>query len=285
MPQTSLPEAIDLSVKRRLEELHTCLPAKIISYDHTQQRATVQPQLKKRYLDSSVEEMPIIVDVPIIWPRSSNASLTFPVTEGDYLLLLFAERSIERFLALGGNQEPGDRRKFDLSDAIGIMGLSPFNVPSRAKNNTDVTLIYNDSSIAISKDGNINIESSKDVNMTVKADANITVDGATKLNSKGDVDIEAPNVNITGNLTVTGNTELMSTLDVTGVTTLDDSLNVEGNTELSQNLSVTGMTDLAGGGQGIAREGDSVQINVIGGSSSGVHMGTITSGSANSKSG
>lgn len=265
MQVTNLPDAIAASIRRHLGEIHTCLPARVESYDHKKQRASVQPQIKKKYRDGLVDDMPVIVDVPVIWPRSSNASLTFPVNKGDYVMLVFAERAIENFLTLGGLQEPGDRRKFDLTDAIAVPGLYPFNVPSRSTNNEDVLLIYNNTSIRIKKDGDLEIVGSKNMKATIKGNIEVTcegnltanvggnatidIGGTTDLTSGGDVNITAPNVNITGNLTVSG------------------------------------QTDLAGGGPGIARQGDSVEVQVTGGSSAGTYSGTITGSSGNSRSG
>jgi len=50
----------------------------------------------------------------------------------------------------------------------------------------------------------------------------------------------------------------------------------------AKNVSIdASVTKLGVGGNAIARVGDSVQVNVIGGSSSGTHNGTITSGGDN----
>jgi hypothetical protein len=49
-----------------------------------------------------------------------------PLTRGDYVLLVFCERSIDAWLSIGGIVDPDDYRKFDLSDAVAIPGLFPF---------------------------------------------------------------------------------------------------------------------------------------------------------------
>ncbi|PWU06784.1 MAG: hypothetical protein C5B43_01340 [Verrucomicrobia bacterium] len=99
----------------------------------------------------------------MIFPRSGGASLTFPVLEGDNCLLLFSERSMDLWLTVGGQVTPDDPRKFDISDAIAIVGLYPFSVESPSENNTDVLLKYKDSKIRIKESGDIVIQTSNKV--------------------------------------------------------------------------------------------------------------------------
>lgn len=147
----------------QLYDVHTALPGQIISYDHTTQRATIQPCLKKSYLDGTTQEMPILNNVPVIFPRAGRASLTFPVASGDTCLLLFIERSTDLWKSVGGVVAPDDPRKFDLSDAVAIMGLMPFTENSLSDNNEDVLLTYKGSNIRIKASGDIQIETASKV--------------------------------------------------------------------------------------------------------------------------
>lgn len=147
----------------QLYDVHTALPGQIISYDHTTQRATIQPCLKKSYLDGTTQEMPILNNVPVIFPRAGRASLTFPVASGDTCLLLFIERSTDLWKSVGGVVAPNDPRKFDLSDAVAIMGLMPFTENSLSDNNEDVLLTYKGSNIRIKASGDIQIETASKV--------------------------------------------------------------------------------------------------------------------------
>jgi len=147
----------------QLYDVHTALPGQIISYDHTTQKATIQPCLKKSYLDGTTQEMPILNNVPVIFPRAGGASLTFPVLPGDTCLLLFVERSTDLWKSVGGVVAPNDPRKFDLSDAVAIMGLMPFTENSLSENNEDVLLTYKSSNIRIKASGEIQIETASTV--------------------------------------------------------------------------------------------------------------------------
>jgi hypothetical protein len=158
-----LPSAIRQAVLYNLNNVHTALPASVISYDYTVQKATVQPLLNKVWFDGTVTPMPVLENVPVIFPKSGGASLTFPVNPGDTCLLLFIERSTDLWLTQGGQVSPDDPRKFDLSDGVAIMGLFPFSQNSLADNNTDLLLTYQRSSFRIKQNGAIVIQTSDTV--------------------------------------------------------------------------------------------------------------------------
>lgn len=155
---TTITDALRQAIQFQLYDLHTALPGVIVSYDYTKQKAEVQPTLKKSYLDGTTLDLPILSNVPVIFPKAGGAGLTFPVVQGDTCLLLFIERSTDLWKSVGGNVAPNDPRKFDLSDAVAIMGLFPFTENSLAENNSDVLLTYKSSNIRIKESGDIQIE-------------------------------------------------------------------------------------------------------------------------------
>jgi hypothetical protein len=137
---TTPTDIIRQAISSQLCSVHTCLPAEIVTYDYTVQKATVQPLLRKRYRDGTVQALPEITNVPVIFPRSSSFSMHYPLNQGDNVMILFSERSIDQWLTSGGEITPLDSRKFDLSDAIAIPGLYPFSSPSPAEDNTSYTI-------------------------------------------------------------------------------------------------------------------------------------------------
>lgn len=168
--KATLPDAMRVAISRAIAGIHTCLPGKIEKYDHEKQMASVKPLIKKFYLDNKTESLPVIVNVPVIFPRTANFSFTHPIEEGDLVLLLFCERSLEKYLAEGGEQEPGDRRKHDLTDAIAIPGLYPFSEPSEADNNEDVLIKFHEAELRIKPDGNFYMKGDLIVEGDVVAD-------------------------------------------------------------------------------------------------------------------
>lgn len=106
--------------------LRVALPGIIESFDPDTVTCTVQPAIYgQRLSDDSVlvsEEMPILPDVPVVFPRGGGCTLTFPVNPGDECLLVFSDRCIDFWWQSGGVQEPVDPRQHDLSDAFAIIG-------------------------------------------------------------------------------------------------------------------------------------------------------------------
>lgn len=136
--ETVIQNAIDVN----LAEVHTCMPARVISYDSSKQQASVQPVLKRRYNDGGLVLLPVISNVPVVHPRANNAILHVPVKADDIVTLVFAERSLDKWLSQGGVVDPDDARRHDLSDAIAIPGGYPFSSPASVGDATALTLGY-----------------------------------------------------------------------------------------------------------------------------------------------
>lgn len=108
------------------EQFRVALPGIIQSFDPDAVTAVVQPAI--RYIErdndgnTSTQDYPLLVDVPVVFPRGGGCTLTFPVKEGDECLVIFADRCIDFWWQSGGIQEPVDGRMHDLSDAFCIVG-------------------------------------------------------------------------------------------------------------------------------------------------------------------
>jgi hypothetical protein len=152
MTRSTLTQAVKTTINSILSEMHTCLPGRIEKYDYSNQKATVKPLIKKVYLNDDVLEIPVLVNVPIVFPRSKTSGITFPLNKGDGVLIVFSERSLERWYSSGEDSEPGDPRKFDLSDAIAIPGLFSFAQSNIAHNNDDVEIQNRNGSVALGSD-------------------------------------------------------------------------------------------------------------------------------------
>ena len=157
MTTDALEETLVTVFNSLMEDIHTCLPGSIESYSYETQKATVKPLIKKKYLDGTVLELPVLVNVPITFPRTKMSGITFPVNKGDGVLLMFTERALERWYSSGKDSEPGDRRKFDISDAIGIIGCFSFADKNLASNNADVEIHHKEQKIVIKSNGDIEL--------------------------------------------------------------------------------------------------------------------------------
>lgn len=121
----NLSNVLEQAIRNRLAELQTAAPGQVVSYDYKTQKASVQPTINRKYKDGQVSPYPVINNVPVIFPRSGGASMTFPVKPGDTVLLVFAARSIDDWLQRGGKVDQSDTRMHSINDAIAIPGLLP----------------------------------------------------------------------------------------------------------------------------------------------------------------
>lgn len=138
-------DIINRGIESYLENIYTCLPGKIESYDITKKKANVKPLVKKR-IGNSTFSYPVVNEVPVIFPSTFSAIIHLPVKKGDGCLILFSKESLENYLKSALNEvEPGDKRKFSLSDAFCLPGLFPFGSPGKTTTKTNDITIQNDS--------------------------------------------------------------------------------------------------------------------------------------------
>lgn len=123
----NLAELLSGHVSRSLSELHTAMPGRVERYDRTTQTADVQPLVKRAVADEagveSLESLPVVPSVPVVFPGAGDYAITFPIARGDTVLLVVASASLDRWLARGGEVDPDDERTHALSDAVAIPGL------------------------------------------------------------------------------------------------------------------------------------------------------------------
>jgi hypothetical protein len=176
----------------------TALPAIVRKVNLSAQTLEAEPTIQARITkpDQTTEwvTLPLMVDVPILFPSGGGFTLTFPIAVGDECLLVFASRCIDAWWQLGGVQIPPDFRIHDLSDAFALIGPRSQPRVLSSVSSTDVVL-RNDSgttSIAITASGDISIVTPTNLNITA-ANLNITADISTTgtLTNNG-VDVGSP---------------------------------------------------------------------------------------------
>ena len=114
------------AIEARVVDFRVAMPGVVVTYNVATQRASIQPSLKSELEDGSTQTLPIISNVPVLFPRTANAWITLPVKPGDRVVLLFADRSLDKWSKSPElTVDPGETRKHDLSDAIAIPGGYP----------------------------------------------------------------------------------------------------------------------------------------------------------------
>src|SRR5690242_15965782 len=135
------PEAmLRLAFEGLMAGVWTAMPGIIVDYDAVKLTATVQlaiqgvvsyPDMKRpdgTKLDGKLHAIDIapLPNVPVVFPRGGQATLTFPVAAGDECLVVFASRCIDGWWQDGGyKNKPLMPRMHNLSDGFAILG--PFS--------------------------------------------------------------------------------------------------------------------------------------------------------------
>jgi len=126
----TLSEVIRVAIEDALLNINTAMPGEIQSYDSATNFASVQPVFKRKYSENEeIVKLPIINQVPVAFPRANQAAITFPIKKGDTVLLIFSQRSLDKWKQSGGIISPDDPRTQDISDAIAIPGVYPVADP------------------------------------------------------------------------------------------------------------------------------------------------------------
>lgn len=122
-----LESIIESVVKRMLSSVHVGMPAKVVSYNSGSRSISAQPLVKRKYRDESgeivLELIPIVQNVPVIFPGSGGVKISWEISTGDPVWLMVASTSIEEWLINGGVVEAQSTRRHDLNDAVAIPGL------------------------------------------------------------------------------------------------------------------------------------------------------------------
>lgn len=155
----TLTDVIKSAVESRLTDLHVMLPGEFVSYDPLTGKASVKALIKRKFEDDKLVELPLMANVPVMLPRTALATIYIPIAAGDKCMIIFAERSLDAWKKFGGAQDPQDRRKHHLSDAVAIPGLYPFaDAPLITADDVSSIVVENDKTrIRLKPDGKVKI--------------------------------------------------------------------------------------------------------------------------------
>lgn len=131
-----IPSDVDVireGIRVALEDVHTCMPGVVATFNPATQTANVAPVLKRpiKKADGTLthETIPILHNIPIIFPRGGGTAIQWPLLPGDGLVLFFSEAATAQWRSTGQLSEPGDLRRHDLSYAFAIPGVAPMSNP------------------------------------------------------------------------------------------------------------------------------------------------------------
>ena len=122
-PESRAPQLGELLLRlgdRISKGLRVALPARVISYDSAKHTVDVQPLLKEVVDQSAAKpvavSLPVVFNVPVMHPSGGGFRLLFPLETGDQVLLVFADRSLDRWKSAGAEVDPQDLRRHKISE-------------------------------------------------------------------------------------------------------------------------------------------------------------------------
>lgn len=121
-----LPTALLKALEGWQSGIWTALPCIIVSFDAVAMTCVAQPAIQGniRQEDGTFVDvnMPLLLDVPVIFPSGGGFTLTFPIAAGDEALVVLASRCIDSWWQLGGIRPQAELRMHDLSDSFALVG-------------------------------------------------------------------------------------------------------------------------------------------------------------------
>ena len=129
-------ESLRLALENAQANIWTAMPGIVTAVNLSAQTVSVQPAIQGVVTspDGSTQavNLPLLVDVPIVWPRAGGFALTFPIAAGDEVLVVFGSRCIDSWWQSGGVGAQAEARMHDLSDGFAI--LAPTSQPKKFAN-------------------------------------------------------------------------------------------------------------------------------------------------------
>lgn len=164
-----------------MSNVHTAFPAVVKSYDAETRRVEVQPSLKRKMPNGEFMDLPIIVDVPVVFPATKKCGIHFTLEEGDEVMLVCAERCLDSWKDSGGSGiEDGDIRRFSMPDAMCFPGLQATEFPSIEEK--EAFALHHDTKIVIT---------TKKTTITIEEDKLTYDNGKNKIEIDDKIDLES----------------------------------------------------------------------------------------------
>lgn len=137
----SLQEMLIAAMAGNQSNIWTALPGIIQGFDRDAMTCTVQPSIRARITQPAADtytsptmipdasglfiwdQLPLLLDCPVVFPGGGGVTLTFPLAVGDECLVVFSSRCIDAWWQNGGIQNTTAVRMHDLSDGFVLPGV------------------------------------------------------------------------------------------------------------------------------------------------------------------
>jgi len=262
MEDISLEGLLRQYITNSINGMFTAIPGrieKVVSLP--EQRVDVRPIVNRITPDEGELEHPVVLSVPLIFPGSNTSQYSFPVSVGDIVLLVFSQRSIQRFkLGANNTHRPLDLSKYSRNDAMAVPGL--FGFPSAVNNPNKRSLSHSvDDSVVVHNIGTsaeceVRLKASGDIiinapgnkvevnceDSVVNADNSSVVNTSTAtINASSSTTIDSPNTTVTGDMLVQGTFTYTSGMIGSG-TAGGATASITGSIEVSDDVTASGVS-------------------------------------------
>lgn len=152
-------EALRVAIQGHMTGVWTAIPCLVESYSILDGVPVIsaQPVVKTslRAADGSFSwlNLSLLVDVPVVFPMGGGYNITFPLSLGDEVLVVFSSRCIDGWWSQGGIQLPSEFRFHSLDDGFAIPGVRSMARPLASISTTSMQLRTDDGLTMIDLNG------------------------------------------------------------------------------------------------------------------------------------
>ena len=153
MSYESTEQSLRSIIDYALSQTNTAIPGYVERYDADTQTADITVPFVDYYEVDGLESSeafiwPVLRSVPVVFPRGGGWSITWPLSQGDNVLLVFSQRSIDEWWASDGRTEisPRDLEAHSITGAMAIPGppTKPTRLQGRAVSGPDLVIRHSD---------------------------------------------------------------------------------------------------------------------------------------------
>lgn len=199
----TLVGAFSTALRDALKNTANALPAKIVSYNRDENRASVQPMIAMLTTDNVGVSRAQITNIPVYQVGGGGFILSFPLNQGDLGWIIACDRDISLFSESYLEKAPNTMRLHDFGDS--------FFLPDPMTGYT----------IAVEDDQNAVLQS---LDSSVK----ISISGdSVKIQTPVNVTIESPQINLVGNVSIDGDLDVQGSIDATDDISTDSDINAD----------------------------------------------------------
>ena len=213
-----IQDVLTSAFNSQMQNLYTAIPCIVVSIRDSLngQMVDIQPTINQKFKDGTVKERPTIQGIPVSFPVSSTAGMTFPIKPGDTGMAIFSMRNMDGWKSGNGRPvSPTNFAKMDKGDAIFLPGIQP---PSMAVNNPGKHVLTHDTKdtvlfanlgaseceVRLKADGSIEINTSSQPVVINCSDATVNASGAINLNAQT-MTVDCPSTLWIGDVVQQGN--------------------------------------------------------------------------------